>query len=157
MARRLAAQAVAIGGMAFATMAPAQDRAVDEAIVAACFDTAPRGGITTDCIGLAARLCEDADRPTTVGTMSCTMAETAAWDAILNREYKATRDQFADMPGLSDTLLTAQRAWIALRDADCKFAYDRYDGGSMRSVAAGFCQMEHTARRALELKKMRGY
>lgn len=154
---RRAALALAVGLSLATGTASAQDSPVDPAIVAACFDSTRSDNITPDCIGLAARLCEDADRPTTVGTMSCAMAETAEWDAILNREYKATRDLFADTPGLGDTLLAAQRAWIALRDADCKFAYDRYEGGSMRVIASSDCQLQHTARRALELKNMRGY
>ena len=39
-------------------------------------------------------------------------------------------------PGLADTLLAAQRAWIAFRDAECTLAYDRYGSGSMRVIAA---------------------
>lgn len=149
--------ALALAMLVPAGSGSAQEAVVDPAIVAACFDGAPRNSVAPGCIGLAARLCENADRPTTIGSMSCAMAETAEWDAILNREYSATREHFQGIAGVGDTLLAAQRAWIALRDADCKIAYDRYDGGSMRVIASSYCRLEHTARRALELKNMRGY
>ena len=136
-----------------------KDDLVDAAIVDACFTEARRGGIDPECIGFAADICQS--RPgqaNTVGISFCIMAEVAEWDRILNREYTATRDAFAgftDGPVLTDTLLTAQRAWIALRDADCSVAYDRWGGGSMRNIASAHCQLDHTARRALDLKNMR--
>ena len=139
-------------------MAAAQDMSVNGAIVDACFDSTMLGSIDPDCIGIASNLCQGAPAgSTTLGISQCTMAETAEWDRILNREYAATRDAYADTPGLADSLLAAQRAWIALRDADCSVAYDRYGGGSMRSIAGVYCRLNHTARRALELKIMREY
>ncbi|MBD9526686.1 lysozyme inhibitor LprI family protein [Paracoccus sp. PAR01] len=133
----------------------AQDAQVDKSVIAACFDKAPPGAVDPDCIGMAAGICEAKVGSTTVGISSCAMAEAAEWDTILNREYKATRDQFAKIPGISDQLQVAQRGWIALRDADCQIAYDRFEGGSMRSIASANCRMQHTAHRALELRNMR--
>ncbi|MBK4215837.1 DUF1311 domain-containing protein [Paracoccus caeni] len=132
----------------------AQDLAVDEAAVQQCFDGAT--GIDPDCIGQAADACQTAtpDGSTTVGISECLMAETKAWDGILNSQYSATREQYSS-DGLPEKLQAAQRAWIAFRDADCGFAYDKFGGGSMRGIASASCQLNHTARRALELKQMR--
>ena len=135
--------------------AAAQDVDVDSAVVHACFDSVPRGRIDADCIGIAARACQQGGNDTTIGIGFCLKSEFKEWDAILNREYAATRDNFAHLPKVQETLKTAQRAWIELRDADCTVAYDRYDGGSMRTVASGFCMLDHTARRALDLRNMR--
>ncbi|MBU3030708.1 lysozyme inhibitor LprI family protein [Paracoccus marinaquae] len=137
----------------------AQDFTVDEAAVEACFEAADPGETAPGCLGQAAQSCQSTTQQgeTTLGIGQCIMAETAAWDVLLNREYGMTRDSFAETPGLKDTLLKAQRAWIAFRDADCAVAYERWGGGSMRSIAAANCRMEFTARRALELKFMRGY
>lgn len=142
-------------------LAGAQEPQAEAGIVDACFAAAPRGRIDPDCIGIAANLCQSQPgRSDTVSIGGCLMSEMAEWDRILNREYTATRDAYAartDAPGLVDSLKVAQRAWIALRDADCSVAYDRYGGGSMRSIASAECEMTHTARRALDLKNMREY
>ncbi|MBU2958737.1 lysozyme inhibitor LprI family protein [Paracoccus sp. 1_MG-2023] len=121
--------------------------------VRACHDAAGFGDVAPDCIGNAADACQAAhSQPdTTLAISECLMAETEAWDTLLNREYRALRDA---RPDQADLLLDAQRAWIALRDADCTMAYDRYGGGSMRTVAAADCQLRHTAIRTLQLRNM---
>ncbi|VDS09190.1 hypothetical protein PARHAE_02380 [Paracoccus haematequi] len=129
---------------------------LDSAVVEACLAQTPPRETQTDCIGLAAKLCQTApDGETTLGISACLMAEHDAWDEILNREYAETRAHFSQTRGLTDTLLAAQRAWIAFRDAECTLAYDRWDGGSMRTIASADCRMRQTARRALELRAMR--
>jgi uncharacterized protein YecT (DUF1311 family) len=137
----------------------AQEARIDTAVVAACFDATEPGDIQPDCIGKAATACSKAhEQPeTTLAISQCMMAENTAWDDLLNREYKKTRSQMSDQPGLADTLLAAQRAWIAFRDAECTLAYDRYGGGSMRVIAAADCQMRQTARRTFELRDMQGF
>lgn len=127
---------------------------IDGATVEACFarDDAQA------CIGDAANQCQDTQPQgqTTLGISECLMAEHAAWDRILNREYGQLRDNYADDAGLVAQLRDAQRAWITFRDADCRLAYDRYGGGSMRVIAAAGCRLQHTARRALDLRDMQG-
>ncbi|WP_282602821.1 lysozyme inhibitor LprI family protein [Paracoccus sp. PARArs4] len=126
---------------------------VDAASVASCRDGAAHGDVAPDCIGLAAQACQRAhSQPdTTLAISQCLMAEAAAWDDLLNDEYNALRDA---RPAQADTLLDAQRAWIALRDADCTMAYDIHNGGSMRAIAAADCQLRHTAIRTLQLRDM---
>lgn len=135
----------------------AQQPALDPAIVEACVSDTPRGDLAPACIGAAAKQCQQAPGgDTTLGIAECVMGEHAAWDAALNREYKAARAAFQDDPA-ADSLLAAQRAWIAWRDAECAFQYDRYGGGSMRTIASANCQMSMTAQRALELRALQGW
>ena len=137
-------------------MAMADTPAIDADAVAACLADAAPGDASPDCLGAQVKICTAATPggETTLGIAACIGAETAAWDDLLNREYGALRDRWADRPALIDGLTRAQRAWIAFRDADCALAYDRWDGGSMRSVAAANCGMVATARRAIQLRDM---
>lgn len=131
---------------------------VDVSVVEACIADAEPGDLTPACIGAAAKQCQQAPGgDTTLGISTCVMAEHAAWDAALNREYQAARAHYADDPTAADSLRNAQRAWIAWRDAECAFQYDRYGGGSMRSVASANCRMSMTAMRALELRGLLGW
>ncbi|AUH32271.1 lysozyme inhibitor LprI family protein [Paracoccus tegillarcae] len=137
----------------------AQEASVEPGAVEACFDATARGEGTPDCVGNAASACSSAqEQPdTTFAISQCMMAETNDWDSLLNREYQKTRDAFSDQPGLADALLTAQRAWIAFRDADCTLAYDRYGDGSMRVISAADCRMRHTAQRTFQLRDLQGF
>ncbi|MDC1380629.1 DUF1311 domain-containing protein [Octadecabacter sp.] len=62
------------------------------------------------------------------------MAEREAWDRLLNAEYASTMngmrrvdaqevEHFLQFANRADSLRTAQRAWIALRDADFTLEY----------------------------------
>lgn len=136
----------------------AQEAIVDQGAVETCFDQTGQGLEMPDCVGEAADICSKRhEQPeTTLAISQCLMAENSAWDALLNREYKKSKAIFADTPGLADTLLTAQRAWIAFRDADCAVAYDQWGGGSMRVISAADCQLRHTARRTFQLREYQG-
>ena len=135
----------------------AETLAIDASIVEACVADTPAGELTPACIGAAAKECQQAPGgDTTIGIVQCVMAEHAAWDEALNREYRETRATYGEDEIAAASLLAAQRAWIAWRDAECAFQYDRYGGGSMRSVAAANCKMSMTAMRTLELKALRG-
>ena len=141
--------------------ARAQEASVDAGRVEACFEAAAVGETQPGCIGAASNACQR--RPggdTTIGITECVAAETAAWDEILNREYRATRDAL-DVEGeigidTGQALLDAQRAWIAYRDAECALTYARWQGGTIRSIAAANCHLVFTATRAIELRDMRG-
>ncbi|WP_172839506.1 lysozyme inhibitor LprI family protein [Sulfitobacter alexandrii] len=130
---------------------------VDGNAVRSCFANTPIGETTPDCLGAASNACQDQGFDTTQGITQCIQAETAVWDDLLNAEYKSTRAALADQDAaLPDTLLTAQRAWIAFRDAECALDYARWQGGSIRSVVFANCMMVMTARRTLELRDMKG-
>lgn len=136
----------------------AQNAQIDPRDVEACLAGTLTGAVDPPCLGAASNACQrlTPDGGTTIGITACTLAETGAWDDLLNREYGATRDAFAGVEGLTDQLLAAQRAWIAYRDAECALAYARWQDGSMRGIVGANCVMVMTARRTVELRDMRG-
>lgn len=103
-----------------------------------------------DCVGLISAPCMAVPGgETTEGMMSCAARETAAWDVLLERDFRtlsARSDEIA-----RTKLREAQRAWVAWRDADCDYAADQYRGGSLGRVTAAICMMERTAGRSLHL------
>lgn len=133
-----------------------------------CYGEADMPGARTACIGALSEACragEDGGE-TTMGIVTCALAELRAWDVLLNEEYKATRDwavaldaetvgTFPEFANLADSLLEAQRAWIAYRDAECGLAYALWGSGSMRNIASSNCQMSMTAERTIQLRGMR--
>lgn len=152
--RRLAVAAIAA---ALPIVAAAE---IDRGAVEACFAGTAIGVTAPPCLGDASNACQaEPGGSTTIGITDCIQTETAAWDAILNREYRATRDALSGTSAAGiDTgqaLLDAQRAWIAYRDAECALTYARWQGGTIRSVAAANCAMVFTATRALALRDMR--
>lgn len=85
----------------------------------------------------------------TVGMIDCTREELARQDAILNRTYAAVmKDLNARQIA---KLRTAQRAWLAYRDADCASMEDE-DWGTLSRVIANGCVLRRTVERTLELK-----
>ena len=111
----------------------------------------PDSAITaSQCIGVASNACQsEPGGASTVGITTCNQRETAWWDEYLNGAYDQLK-QGLD-PSVFASLKTAQRSWIAFRDADCSFQYERYGDGSMRNIAHSACMMSHTAQRAIDL------
>lgn len=132
-----------------------------------CLSRAAGPGAAEGCVGAASDSCMalEADGYTTFGMMTCAMAETAAWDDLLNAEYQKTRARAAAMDGYesqpeyavrADRLLDAQRAWITFRDAECALAYSEFGAGTMRVLASSGCHLQMTADRTIQLKFMFG-
>lgn len=155
MRRALAITALALAPL---TAAAQEDAWVDAPYIRACFAGTPTGQTAPECLRAAADACSG--KPgwsTTLGISQCLQAETAVWDALLNEQYQARMAALANLDaGLPDQLRTAQRAWIAFRDADCGLAYAIWLDGSMRTVAAASCHLKKTAERALELRDLEG-
>lgn len=120
------------------------------------------------CIGVAATACMEGEEggQSTLGMSMCTDAETGIWDARLNAEYDRTMgaaqamdaedlEIFPEYARRADALRTAQRAWIAFRDAECALEYARWGAGSMRHVSGATCHLQLTAERAIELRAKR--
>lgn len=91
---------------------------------------------------------------------SCLARETDAWDAHLNSEWSKVRAE-AEARDAADagaqganvkSLLAAQRAWLAYRDAECDNTYQRYIGGTIRSLMAGSCLAEMNAERVIDFR-----
>jgi len=95
-------------------------------------------------------LCLDTpDGQSTAGTIGCIAAELKIQDAALNAAYRRLT---AGMNARQQAgLRSAQRAWIAYRDADCASRQD-WEWGSMSTVAANFCVLRRTVERTIELE-----
>lgn len=82
--------------------------------------------------------------------MQCLKGATEIWDRRLNAAY---REALKLTEGRQrEQLLTAQRAWIAYRDANC--LYYGLGPGTIASIEAGDCMRSMTETRALELEAM---
>ncbi|MCZ7864369.1 lysozyme inhibitor LprI family protein [Agrobacterium salinitolerans] len=83
-------------------------------------------------------------------------------DKQLNVDYQklrkllVERDKTADADGkgATDALVTAQRAWVAFRDANCAVAGFQARGGSMEPMLISSCLAEMSTRRADELRQL---
>lgn len=143
---------------------PASTPEAMRAAIEACLETSPDRETGEACIGGPSDACMAMPaNQTTVGMGTCVAAETRAWDALLNAAWpklKATEAEAdaadgmaaAGLPTRAETLLAAQRAWIAFRDAECAHAYAQGGTGTIRSLYGASCRLTLTARRALEFR-----
>ncbi|CDI09368.1 lysozyme inhibitor LprI family protein [Agrobacterium pusense] len=72
------------------------------------------------------------------------------------RKLLIERDKAADADGkgATDALVTAQRAWVAFRDANCAVAGFQARGGSMEPMLISSCLAETSGKRAEELRQL---
>ena len=77
-------------------------------------------------------------------------------DLALNDAWKSAKS-FADAIGQGEALLTAQRAWLAYRDAACEVQVSPFTGGSMRPMALSACLTTLTEERTRMLLEFHGY
>jgi len=124
------------------------------------------GGDTTACIGRAAQACmeETEGGYSTPGMAGCLDAERDFWDGILNNAYGELRSRareidaeepiegFPPRPSDTEALRDMQRAWIAYRDATCRYEELQWWGGTGATGANIGCQMQMTGERALALR-----
>lgn len=96
----------------------------------------------------AATDCSQAN--TTVDMEQCAQSQYTAADQALNQAYKALTRRVTQ-PAAKAKLITAQKAWIAYRDADCAAQYQLYEGGSMRNVVLLGCKRQRTEERTQAL------
>ncbi len=54
-------------------------------------------------------------------------AEVKVWDDLLNADYQRLLGRLGAKA--EESVRQAQRAWVALRDADCRVPYEIYEGG----------------------------
>ena len=137
-------------------------------VLTRCYEAAADAEAKAACLGRMSAACMETEEggETTLGMTFCLGAEADAWDSYLNVEYAETRawaraadkDEAAYFPEFAvraETLLEAQRAWIAFRDAECALEYAQWGAGSMRNIAHATCRMQMTAERTLDLRRMR--
>ncbi|HWE44543.1 MAG TPA: lysozyme inhibitor LprI family protein [Caulobacteraceae bacterium] len=85
----------------------------------------------------------------TMEMVDCIDAETKLQDKALNATYQKIMDDLNDRQKAN--LRTAQRAWIAYRDAWCAAQQDS-DWGSISTIVANNCVLDETIRRTIELE-----
>ncbi|TCW84931.1 hypothetical protein C5O80_06715 [Burkholderia sp. SRS-46] len=73
-------------------------------------------------------------------------------DAELNRAYQAVTTRVRDNRPLSDKLVSAQRAWVAYRDAECGFSSTGAEGGSVYPMVVSMCLDDLTKARTESLQ-----
>jgi uncharacterized protein YecT (DUF1311 family) len=78
----------------------------------------------------------------------CHRREEAAWDVILNEEYRAPGGKLGDAQKTS--LRNQQRAWIRSKDKKCNVIYDEFQG-TMAYPFMAQCFNRETSQRALYL------
>ena len=152
-------RAVAIAAPTVLAAAPAPADPLDA--LGACMDAVERPEALRACIGLAANACTEARGYGSHDVIACLEQEADAWDARLNEGWDRLRKrtQAADeaMPAedpsdaLWPTLLAAQRAWLAFRDAECA-AIIAGMGGRGRSESDSECRLRMTAERVVDLR-----
>ena len=76
------------------------------------------------------------------------------WDDKLNMHYGDLRVVLRqkDATNRREALLTAQRAWMAFRDAECAQSSLLFEGGTLARVVHVGCVNQMTAERAIELE-----
>jgi uncharacterized protein YecT (DUF1311 family) len=73
-------------------------------------------------------------------------------DAELNALYKQITSRLKDDPKQAQLLVTAQRAWIAFRDAECAFVTSPSTGGSVYPMVLSNCRERLTRARLNDLR-----
>jgi uncharacterized protein YecT (DUF1311 family) len=76
-----------------------------------------------------------------------------AADAELNELYKQIERRLKDDQDSAKSLAAAQRAWIAFRDAECKFAASGVQGGSAYPTIYSNCLAGLTQSRVGDFKR----
>ncbi len=95
--------------------------------------------------------CDDAQDQATM--TECAAKSLKASDAELNKLYKEIRGRLADDADTRKLLVSAQRAWIAYRDAECNFSASGVAGGSIYPMMQAMCLDTLTQRRVEDFKQ----
>lgn len=83
----------------------------------------------------------------------CASQENKAADKELNAVYQQITARLKDNPESKKLLVSAQKAWIGFRDAECKFSASGVDGGSVYPLILNNCIAGVTKLRTEALKQ----
>ncbi|MBX6317064.1 lysozyme inhibitor LprI family protein [Pigmentiphaga sp.] len=86
------------------------------------------------------------------GMNACAEQALKQSDAELNKTYRAILARLKDDKPLAQRLVSAQRAWIAYRDAECQFSSSLAEGGSSYSMVRAMCLAQQTRARTEALQ-----
>jgi uncharacterized protein YecT (DUF1311 family) len=73
-------------------------------------------------------------------------------DAALNELYREIQSRLKDDQATLKLLTSAEKAWLAFRDAECAFSTSGVSGGSIYPTVHAICLDELTRKRIDELK-----
>jgi uncharacterized protein YecT (DUF1311 family) len=73
-------------------------------------------------------------------------------DAQLNGLYKQITGRLKDDQATTKLLVTAQRAWVGFRDAECDFSTSAVSGGSAFGMVQAICLDRLTSKRIEDFK-----
>ncbi|KJZ39785.1 lysozyme inhibitor LprI family protein [Pseudomonas fluorescens] len=94
--------------------------------------------------------CDNANDQTTMN--KCAAQQNAAADKELNTLYQQITSRLKSHPDSKKQLVGAQRAWVAFRDAECKFSASGVEGGSVYPLIYSNCTTELTKARVQTFK-----
>lgn len=112
---------------------------------------------------VAAQTEPDCKSPQTQADMTiCAGKDHEKADKDLNAAYQKLRKQLAERDktadasskGATDALVTAQRAWVAFRDANCALSGFQARGGTMEPMLIASCLADMSSKRADELRQL---
>ena len=116
-------------------------RTLTLAVCLAAF-VAPPAGWSQEC---------DRNDQSQAGMDICADADFKASDAKLNADYGEIMKRLGDDADARKLLQESQRAWIAFRDAECKFSSSGVDGGSVYPMVHALCLQGLTDERIMQL------
>ena len=94
----------------------------------------------------------DCNSSTQTDMTLCANALNKAADKELNTLYQQINQRLKDQPHSKKLLVSAQRAWLAFRDAECSFAASGVEGGSVYPMIYSGCLAELTEKRVAAFK-----
>jgi uncharacterized protein YecT (DUF1311 family) len=101
------------------------------------------------------KICADKDWKKADGELNVAYGKALAEAREMYRSTKATPG-YENMPDSEAMLRDAQRAWVSFRDANCKYQYQIYYGGSHAGLAYLLCMADMTKARLKELRQLPG-
>jgi uncharacterized protein YecT (DUF1311 family) len=99
----------------------------------------------------AAQDCPDQSQS---GLTQCAASAYKKTDAALNATYKQIMGRLKGDEATAKSLVTAQRAWIAYRDAECDFLTSGAAGGTIQPMLVAQCLDTLTSQRVDDLKAL---
>lgn len=103
---------------------------------------------------LTAARADDCDNAMTQAAMNeCSDKAYKASDAELNKLYRQVDERLKDDADPRRLLISAQRAWVNFRDAECKFSTSRSSGGSIHPMVVSMCLDDLTKKRVEDFKQ----
>ncbi len=105
-------------------------------------------------LGTAALASDCSDTSTQTEMNTCAADAFQKADAALNSRYKEISRRLADSPEARKALVTAQRAWIQYRDAECAFRASGVAGGSIAPMIEAQCLGTLTDARLADFEAM---